>query len=530
MCAGLLASVLVVAGCAGESEGSNTTTTSIQLVETPPTTGPTTPNSPSSPAHEWPVASGDEFMPTHDSVPIGGAPVGMLSSACIECQVLTLSDGQVLVVAAGHADIFDPVTGRFAATGSPVGWYSQEFGSGGAVQLEDGRVLLSGAWVRSEDGAFYQEDGSHLEVFDPEDGIFTRLDVPTAFGVRPALLQDGRVLLVGGRRGGAVFDPGDESLIGTGFVEGLLDQWQGSEAEAGLAAPVELGDGRVLIVGEEATLYDPVADSFEDTAPRIHRTDAPAVSMMSDGRVLVAGGYTGWGTISQRTSKLVETYDPVTGTFQETGPMLETREGFVMVALPDGRVLVLGGARDTVEIFDPATGRFTALPGMSRVRHGPGGVLLDDGTVLVAGGEGWSLDRFTPRSAEIYYPQGAPATGAGGGVVRPTMTIFLDIEAKAGQWPSEFLVEVPGGGLEDATDLRLYANWGSAREHIWAHDVESTRVAFDMPESCDEGCQIRGPLDIPRPEWGMYVVLELEYRHVIPDEAGEITLTATGSD
>ncbi len=40
------------------------------------------------------------------------------------------------------------------------------------------------------------------------------------------------------------------------------------------------------------------------------------------------------------------------------GHLTVQRSGFAVVALPDGRALIVGGSSDTAELFDPPTGKF----------------------------------------------------------------------------------------------------------------------------------------------------------------------------
>lgn len=118
-----------------------------------------------------------------------------------------------------------------------------------------------------------------------------------------------------------------------------------------------------------------------------------SATLLPDGRVLVAGG------AESATSEL---YDPGTGTWVASGVMTDARGGHSATALPDGRVLVAGGYRmgvdenglggnvalTSAELWDPATGSWTAAAEMLAGQGGPGhtATLLPNGTVLVAGG------------------------------------------------------------------------------------------------------------------------------------------------
>ena len=77
-----------------------------------------------------------------------------------------------------------------------------------------------------------------------------------------------------------------------------------------------------------------------------------AAALLPDGRVLVAGGIGLEPGGGQRSLASAEVYDPVTGMFTRTGPMVADRacclgRGLAATVLPDGRVLVSGGGQFT---------------------------------------------------------------------------------------------------------------------------------------------------------------------------------------
>lgn len=80
------------------------------------------------------------------------------------------------------------------------------------------------------------------------------------------------------------------------------------------------------------------------------------------------------------------------------------------VALPDGKVLVVGGdswsggARSASCLLDPSSGSARATGGMRECRtNQPGLIVLPQGRVLVAGGRG--RDGRAPASCELYDPE-----------------------------------------------------------------------------------------------------------------------------
>jgi hypothetical protein len=80
------------------------------------------------------------------------------------------------------------------------------------------------------------------------------------------------------------------------------------------------------------------------------------------------------------------TRDP-TGSFSVTGSTAAARTFHTATLLPNGTVLVAGGAANsTAEIDDPATGSFRVTRGMEIGRSGHTATQLPNGSVLLGGG------------------------------------------------------------------------------------------------------------------------------------------------
>jgi hypothetical protein len=190
-----------------------------------------------------------------------------------------------------------------------------------------------------------------------------------------------------------------------------------------------LGNGRVLVAGgytlgdgplASASLYDPATDTFSPTGSLTEARGEQSSTLLPDGRVLVAGGgIAGWvfpGTFLASA----ELYDPKTGTFEATGPLGTPREAHTATLLRDGRVLITGGVETptqslaSAELYDPTTGTFSATGSMATARAWHTATLLADGRVLVVGGwpAGWSSG-FALSSAEIYDPRSGRFTATG---------------------------------------------------------------------------------------------------------------------
>src|ERR1017187_1316793 len=175
-----------------------------------------------------------------------------------------------------------------------------------------------------------------------------------------------------------------------------------------------LTNGMVLIAGGytinpynntvlslDTDLYDPASDTWGLPGNLNDYHDGHTATLLTNGQVLVAGG----GVSS------AELYNPVTGVWTFTGSLVAVRSDHTATRLPNGKVLVAGGASNGVtlasaELYDPATGHWTATGSLNTVRDGPTATLLSNGKVLAAVGYGTDYPAVA-TSSELY----DPATG-----------------------------------------------------------------------------------------------------------------------
>ncbi len=183
-----------------------------------------------------------------------------------------------------------------------------------------------------------------------------------------------------------------------------------------LHTATKLQDGRVLVVGgrgidgtvelDTVELYDPKKNRWQDGPKLSAGRSGHTATLLADGRVLVTGGTTHEAsTEGSRFVALatVELYDPKANHWSLGAPMAQARNWHTATLLDDGRVLVVGGAREqkshlaTAELYDAAANRWWSAPSLHQSRCLHQAVKLSDGTVLVVGGRSNQI----PAEAEV---------------------------------------------------------------------------------------------------------------------------------
>jgi Kelch motif/Galactose oxidase, central domain len=210
-------------------------------------------------------------------------------------------------------------------------------------------------------------------------------------GHTATLLQDGRVLVVGGRGSDATTE-----LLSVELYQPKTNRWSAAASlslgRAGHTATL-LDDGRVLVTGgtgQDSTdgghryvaltsveLYDPRSNTWSAGAPMKDARNWHTATRLDDGRVLVAGG----AREMRQHLRSAELFTPDAGTWAPAAPLAEARCLHQAVNVPGG-VLVVGGRsnkgdRDTgyggplasVERYDAAANTWSAAPELTEPRQ-----------------------------------------------------------------------------------------------------------------------------------------------------------------
>jgi len=183
--------------------------------------------------------------------------------------------------------------------------------------------------------------------------------------------------------------PGNASV---NVVQGDFANPGGVTGNQGFATAVTLYTGRVLVVGDTqaAGIFDPVSNTWKRAAAPPVYGMAHTETLLGDGTVLVAGGYS--TAIYGRPSAAI--YDPASDSWTATQSMNTGRWGHAATLLNSGMVLVVGGQDGdgyqlwSPELYNPGARAWTALKSLAAqpATAFPTATLMADGRVLIAGG------------------------------------------------------------------------------------------------------------------------------------------------
>lgn len=276
-----------------------------------------------------------------------------------------------------------------------------------ATALADGSLLVTGG---------FDKDGkamASVELWDPAKQVWRAAPPLTTprYHHSATLLQDGRVMIAGG------FNQEGESVAATELWDPAKKAWSRG---APLLLPLQghsavlLNNGDVLVMGgltinaapaHTAMLWDHTREQWRPagfTMPNaMDDQESHTVTLVprADGSVHGFGSrwITQWAP-AKKTSAAV--------------PLYAARDNHSVTLLRDGRILLAGGNKgnaflDWAEIYNPVSGRFTATGRMQQARHSHSAVALDDGRVVVAGGWTRTADKPTEPAAnspEVWDP------------------------------------------------------------------------------------------------------------------------------
>src|SRR6266568_4405744 len=338
-------------------------------------------------------------------------------------------------------------TSAFTGTGSAVNGRFAHV----AMRLSDGRVLVAGG-ISGISGL------KTAELYDPTTGTWsvTGSMAWERIGLAAAPLPDGRVLVAGGAR----------------FNQACADPPAGNSTEI-----YDPATGAWTLTG---SMHDPRMWAFDDMSA------ANFMTLLPDGRVLAAGGLNRCNNSGCDIAFLqsAEIYDPASGVWTATGSLAAGRWRHQMMLLSDGRVLVAGGRQSnavlgSAEIYDPATGVFNPAGTLVTARQDFTATLLTNGSVLLAAGQGIT---GILKSAELFTPNHAPSADVAPSVAAANEGSAVNFDGRGSSDPDgdaltyawDFGDGAVGSG---ATVSHTYADNGSYAVVLTVSDGNATSTA-----------------------------------------------------
>jgi Galactose oxidase, central domain/Kelch motif len=277
--------------------------------------------------------------------------------------------------AQSSAELYDPITGKFAAVAANMGTARAEHTAtliSGCKCPGDGKVLIAGGTTAT--GSL----GSTLrnaELYDPATGKFTATGAMKATRAdhSATLIASGplagNVLIAGGtsdESGGEVataelYDPATGRFTSTGTMSTpRVDHsatWLSPSVVSGALA------GNVLVAGggganapsDSAEVFNPQTATFSPVGAMTTARTLQSAVLLANGKVLIAGGQSSDTELLQSA----ELFDPAHATFAATGAMHSLHAGASATILESGSALIAGGRSSFADLYDPGAGTFS---------------------------------------------------------------------------------------------------------------------------------------------------------------------------
>ena len=425
------------------------------------------------------LSSAEIYNPATDSF---SATKGPLSGGFFDHQAVLINTGAAgadngMVLVAGGFDssgnpqstamLYNPATGTFTATANSMtatrAFFTATFLDPAVVSAHGGEIFIAGG----DEGGLPTGRIGTAELFDPTTNTFTAISAPMNEGRAfhsAVLLKNGKVLLFGGRvsfnpglADAEIFDPATETFTPTNSAACpgatfpasppagcMIDEAYGQQG-------VLLSDGTVMITGgfksvRGVEFFDPTTNTFNlstTAAPLAYRRGLGmpgpddggyTATLLPDGNhVLIAGGAP-WFDIFNTA----ELYDASEASVAGVGFMVSSFAAAATATLPNGRILLTGGAAGehlggpttSAELFDFPSTSFLCPDGstptansttpcsitMNDARFLHSATLLpsgaDAGQVLIAGGDEGSTGGSP--TAELFNPSDGTFSCVGG--------------------------------------------------------------------------------------------------------------------
>ena len=346
------------------------------------------------------------------------AATGSMNAAREQHTATLLSNGEVLAAGGDNvsgvsgfstpetAELYSPATGKWARAASMAEAHVGQT----ATLLRNGWVLVAGGQT------------SAAEIYEPTRGIWASPGAMTTVRTHQTatLLPDGYVLVTGGDgHDGQPLTTAEEFLAGRGPLVTITPasiafggQQVGTASSTLTYQVTNEGSADLIATGVALTGAHP--GDFRASTDCGKAPVAPGGTCAVSVRFVPA--FTGLRSAAAVMTDnapggpqavAVSGYGGGPDAFVPVGSMATPRDHFTATLLPDGNVLMAGGETSPVsniasaELYNPATHSFSATGSLHTARSSAAAVLLRDGQVLVAGG---SSNALNLASAELYNP------------------------------------------------------------------------------------------------------------------------------
>jgi hypothetical protein len=175
---------------------------------------------------------------------------------------------------------------------------------------------------------------------------------------------------------------------------------------------------------------EPEHGAFSSAGRLAHARWAHTATLLPDGSVMVLGGATVTDLLTSS-----ELWKPADGSFGPGASLGTARSSHTATLLPDGRILVVGGHRyggpaDSAEVWNPAEPSFAPTGSLAVSRTYHTATLLKDGRVLVVGGwgdvgQGSAATSTDVGTAQVWDPTTDSFSAAGSPFSRATTSATL---------------------------------------------------------------------------------------------------------
>gem|GEM_PF-1251038 len=333
----------------------------------------------------------------------------------------TLGNGKILV-AGGYTTnsttttsdcrLYTPSSNTWSSTGAMATARAEH----SAIVLADGRVLVTGGYSGSA-------SLSSSEIYDPSLGTWSSATAMSSQRRNHAsiTMPNGLTLITGGRNDAtpsglstvAIYNPANNSWTNGASLS--TQRFRHSMTTA--------PNGRIIITGglntsgspavnnylSSVEIYSPSGDNYYQGSNLPEGRRGHFTAVLPNGNVLVAGGATGDNTIST-TTKEYNTGDQRSNTFTATGSLTTARAYHTATLLNSGKFLIAGGYAGGsdyfagCELYDPSTGTWSSTGSLTLGRRDHEAVLLPTGKVLLTGGYNPGGGTAIKVNSELFNP------------------------------------------------------------------------------------------------------------------------------